>query len=422
MKPLKQVIPAILGGSQAVTADQREAMTWPVITSEDEAAVLRVLRHGDLSTHPVTRELEANYRDHFGVRHALAHCNGTSALLAAFFAIGLQPGDEVLAPTATFWASVLPMLWVGAVPVFCESEFDRLGIDPADAETRITSRTRAIVVTHLWGMPAKMTEILELARRHNLKVIEDASHAPGAVWRQRRCGTLGDVSVISLQTIKLAPAGEGGMLLTNDDALMERAICLGDVERIRELDSPAARFAGTGFGIKTRMAPLSAAVAQIQLRHMDERTARRTENIEYLSCRLEKMGLETFLPPPHIRRVYFQYIVRCRPTLTSLPRKMLVEALRAEGCDVSFPRYPLLHQQPFFTEGSFKSVARFGGLDRISVPTYNVDSLPKTTSVNTELMWLPSFPAASRELLDQYVCAFEKVLSHSEGILNRQCP
>src|SRR6185436_20194056 len=136
------------------------------ITIEEENAVLPVLRDGDLSLHPVTRALEDDYRRYFGARHALAHCNGTAALLAAFFALDLQPGDEVLVPSATFWASVLPMLWLGAVPVFCESEMERLGLDPEDAERRITPRTRAMVVVHLWGMPSKMTELLLLARKY----------------------------------------------------------------------------------------------------------------------------------------------------------------------------------------------------------------------------------------------------------------
>jgi dTDP-4-amino-4,6-dideoxygalactose transaminase len=195
--------PAILGGPRAVTLDGMAANRWPAITVEDEQAVLAVLRDGDLSLHQVTRELEADYRALFGVRHALAHCNGTAALLAAFSAIGLEPGDEVLVPSATHWASVVPMLWVGAIPVFCESELERMGIDPADAEKKITPRTRAIVVVHLWGLPSKMTELLQLATKYNLRIIEDASHAPGATWRERRCGTLGDVSVFSLQTSKL---------------------------------------------------------------------------------------------------------------------------------------------------------------------------------------------------------------------------
>jgi perosamine synthetase len=411
-----------MGGRKAVMLDQSEAMCWPIITAEDENAVLQVLRDGDLSLHPVTRALEADYSDYFGVRHALAHCNGTSALLAAFFAIGLQPGDEVLAPSATFWASVLPMLWVGAIPVFCESEFERLGIDPADAEMKITPRTRAIVVTHLWGMPAKMTKLMHLARTRGLKIIEDASHAQGALWRRRPCGALGDISVFSLQSSKLAPAGEGGILLTNDDELMERAICLGDIERIRKLHSPAARLAATSFGIKTRMAPLSAAVARLQLRRLEERNSRRTENIEYLSARLEKLGLETFASPPHIRRVYFEYLVRCRSRVTALPRPILVEALKAEGCDVSLPRYPLLHQQPIFTEGLFARIARLEGRTDISMPIYDGNALPKTAEVNEELLRLPAFPNANRELLDQYTDAFEKVLSHAEAIRRQALP
>lgn len=422
MTPLTESIPAIMGGPKAVTMDQSEAMRWPIITGEDEEAVLQVLRHGDLSLHPVTRDLEADYREYFRVRHALAHCNGTSALLAAFFAIGLEPGDEVLAPTATFWASVLPMLWVGAIPVFCESEFERLGIDPVDAEKKITRRTRAIVVTHLWGMPAKMTQLLDLAQRRNLKIVEDASHAHGAIWRQRLCGTLGDVCVFSLQSSKLAPAGEGGMLLTNNDAFMERAVCLGDIERIRQLSSPSARFAATSFGVKTRMAPLSAAVARVQLRQLKKRNSRRSENVEYLSSHLEKLGLETFASPPHIRRVYFEYVVRCHQPMTALTRAILVRALKAEGCDVSLPRYPLLHQQPIFTEGVFAKIARLQGGRHKPIPIYDMNALPRSTQVNEELLRLPGFPNASRALLDQYACAFEKVFLQAKAIVQSVAP
>jgi perosamine synthetase len=175
--------PAILGGDRAVTLDQSAANRWPIITQEDEAAVLEVLRDGDLSTHPVVRYLEDDYRRYFGTRHALAHCNGTAALLAAFFAADLQAGDEVIVPSATWWASVVPMLWLGALPVFAESEEQRGGLDPEDVERKVTSRTRAIVVVHLWGMPSRMTELLAIARKHHLIVIEDTSHAQGATWR-----------------------------------------------------------------------------------------------------------------------------------------------------------------------------------------------------------------------------------------------
>ena len=248
-------IPAILGGLPAVTSSHDEALRWPQIDAGDEAAVLEILRHGNISSHPIIRELEDRYAEFTGMPFALAHANGTSALHAAFFVLDLKPGDEVLVPSATFWASVLPIVWAGAIPVFCESEPDRLGIDPVDMEKKITARTRAVVVVHLWGLPAKMTEIYAVAQKHRLKIVEDAAHAHGATWRGRSCGSLGDICVFSLQGDKLAPAGEGGILLCRDEQYFERAVLFGDITRIIELDSPAKRFAATSFGVKTRIAP-----------------------------------------------------------------------------------------------------------------------------------------------------------------------
>jgi dTDP-4-amino-4,6-dideoxygalactose transaminase len=410
----KNALPAILGGSPAVTADHGPALAWPRLTAVDEAAVLAVLRSGNISTHPVIRDLERDYAAFTGRPYALAHANGTAALLAAFFAAGLGPGDEVLVPSATFWASVLPMLWLGAVPVFCESEDERLGIDPQDLEHRITERTRAIVVVHLWGYPAKMTALREIAEKHALLIIEDASHAHGARWRGEPCGALGDLSVFSLQGDKLAPGGEGGILLTARREFFERAVCLGDITRIRELDTPARRFAATSFGIKTRIAPLSAAVAAGQLRRLAANNEIRNGNIERLSTALEKMGFDTFLPPAHIRRVYFEFILRCRPQKVPLAIDRLIAALAAEGCRASRPRYPLLHQQPFFTEGHYARIARLPQAGPL--PRYRPDDLPRTAQASADFIRLPSFPNPCPKLLDQYIAAFEKVIHSAERI------
>jgi dTDP-4-amino-4,6-dideoxygalactose transaminase len=413
MNIYKMGLPAILGGDAAVTMDQKQANRWPIITIEDELAVLKILRDGNISTHPVIRELEGDYRAFTGMPYALSHCNGTAALLAAFFALDLHPGDEILVPSATFWASVLPMVWLGIVPVFCESEDERLGIDPHDMEKKITPKTRAVVVVHLWGMPSKVTEIFDVCRRHNLKIIEDASHAQGATWRGQLCGTLGDISVFSLQGSKLAPAGEGGMFLCRDYQYYERAICLGDITRIIELETAARRFAATSFGIKTRIAPVSAAIARGQLARLEENNARRNENLEYLSRQLENMGFDTFLPPEHIKRVYFEFLIRARKGEVKLPVPILIKALQAEGCRVSLPRYPLLHQQPFFTEGAFLRIMR---PDRDVPPRYLRDALPRTEKSGENFLSLPSFPNAPKELLDQYVRAMEKVLLHADQI------
>lgn len=404
--------PALLGGPRSVTLDQTDANRWPIITEEDEAAVLEVLRDGDLSTHPVTRELERDYAAYFGVEHALAHCNGTAALLAAFFALDLQPGDEIIVPSATWWASVLPMAWLGLVPVFAEVEPARLGLDPEDVARKITPRTRAIVVVHLWGMPSRMTGLLDLAARHGLRVIEDASHAHGARWRGRLCGTLGDIGIFSLQGHKLAPAGEGGIFLTRDAALMERATLLGDVVRIWELPTAARRFAATSFGVKTRMSPLNAAVARVQFRRLDERNARRNANLERLSRALEPLGFHTYQSPPHVRRVYFEFLIRADPARMQVGLARLIEALQAEGCDVQHPRYPLVHQQPFFTEGVYGQIARLP--PEIAAPVFLPEALPFTAAQNEGMLRLPCFPSATDELLDQYALAFRKCVESAE--------
>lgn len=400
-----------------MTLDQREANRWPIITDEDIAAVTEVLRSGELSLHGVTRALEDDYRRFLGVEHVVACCNGTSAIFAALHAFQLQPGDEVLVPSATYWASVMPVLWCGAVPVFCETETSQCGIDPQDAARKITPRTRAMILVHLWGMPSRLDELMELARRHKLKVFEDASHAHGATWRGRPVGTFGDAAVFSLQTNKLAPAGEGGILVTNDDAIAEHVTCLGHFERVIDLPTPARRFAGTGFGMKHRMAPLSAAVARVQLRHLAERNARRNENLVYLSQRLEPLGFNAFLPPPEAQRVYFMFMLENIEERTGLDTKRLVEALRAEGCEAAYPRYPLLHQQPVFTEDHFIDIARLRHLPRASLPTYRPDDLPRTIAANRRLLQLPPFPNATRELLDQYVEAFRKVVGAAKRLL-----
>lgn len=408
--------PAILGGRPTVSLDDKPANRWPIITDEDVAAVTAVLRSGELSLHGVTRELENDYRAFLGVKHALAYCNGTSGIFAALHAFGLRPGDEVIVPSATYWASVMPVLWCGAVPVFCESELDQQGLDPDDVVRKISPRTKAMIVVHLWGMPSKMDQLLEIAKRANLRVLEDASHAQGAEYRGRKIGTLGDAAVFSLQTTKLAPAGEGGMLVTNDDSIFEHAVCLGHYERIPSLNTASRRFAGTGFGLKHRMAPLSAALARTQLRHLGERNARRNENIGYVSRRLEALGFRTFLPTPDLDRVYFQFMILNDEARTGLDTQRLAVALRAEGCDVAYPRYPLLHQQPVFTEDRFIEIARLQHVLRAQLPTYRVDALPNTTAANKRLLQLPSFPNADRAILDQYVTAFEKVVAAAPEI------
>jgi dTDP-4-amino-4,6-dideoxygalactose transaminase len=390
-----------------VTIPQEAFLKWPVFSAAEEAAVLRIMRDGNVSTHPVIQELEADFRCFSGRGHALAHCNGTAALLAGFHSLGLQPGDEVLVPSATFWASVLPMVWCGLVPVFCESEAETLGIDPIDAERRITPRTRAIVMVHLWGLPCKVSEIRRLADAHGLKIIEDASHAHGASVGGVPCGRFGDVSVFSLQGDKLVPAGEGGVFLTDDETVYKRALCLGDITRIIRMPLPEMRFAATSFGIKTRIAPMSAALGRAMLARLPETNAIRNRNHHMLSEALESLGFDCFMAPAGTGRVYFEFIIRPRDPAMEVPR--LVEILRQLGCQVGLPRYPLLHQQPFFTEGHWLVTGRYP--EGAATHGLAATSLPRTEQTNGTLIHLPNFCHPDSEpLIQQYLAAFQRAI------------
>lgn len=409
-------LPAILGGEPAVTLEQDEALRWPIIETQDETAVLDVLHSGNLSLHPIVEELENQYKARTGRAFALTHNNGTSAILAGLHGIGIEPFDEVIVPSATWWSSVMPVLHCGGVPVFAELEPDCLGLDPEDVERKITDKTKAIVIVHLFGMPSKVDELVAIAEKHNLKILEDASHAHGATYKGKPIGSFGDVSIFSMQGNKLCPSGEGGILLCDHEEIWETAVRLGHYERLLHLESKNKYFAATGFGFKFRMAPMAAALAVSQLSKMDERNARRNKNCIALSKRLEQLGIETFLSHDGTERVYFEFLVRYDESMTGLPINDLTNALQAEGAMVAAPRYPLLHQQPVFTHDVWSKIARLPATIENPIHSYKPEDLPNTIRGNGTLLKLPSFPSATTELLDQYASAFEKVLAHADDI------
>jgi dTDP-4-amino-4,6-dideoxygalactose transaminase len=414
--------PAILGGSPAVTLDQSDANRWPILTNEDEEAVLDVLRSGEISINQNVADLENDYRSWLGCTYAVAHNNGTAAILAALHAFEIRPGDEVIVPSATWWSSVMPILHLGGVPVFAEIEPECLGLDPADVETKITDKTKAIVVVHLFGMPSKMKELRDVADRHGLKILEDASHAHGAMYHGAPIGTLGDAAVFSMQGNKLLPSGEGGMFLTDDQEMYEASLRLGHYERLLGLESMNKYFAATGFGFKFRMSPLSAAVARVQLKHLQERNAKRNANCIFLSKKLAQLGIEPFLAPEGVQRTYFEFLVRYDATATGLPIWDLAAALKAEGADVQAPRYPLLHQQPVFTHGVWAVIAQLSDDLDNDIRDYDKNDLPRTVAGNGSLLKLPAFPNADTPLLDQYAHAFAKVLAHADEIPRTEEP
>jgi perosamine synthetase len=191
---------AIFGGSKAVVSDPGDIFKWPIITKEDEDAVLEVLRRGAMSGTDVSRKFEEEFAVWQGTKYALGFNNGTSAIQAAMFACKVGVGDEIICPSVTYWASAAQVFSLGGTVVFADIDRDTLCINPKDIEHRISDRTKAIVVVHYLGHPADMDPIMEIANRHHIKVIEDVSHAQGGLYKGRKLGTIGHVGAMSLMS------------------------------------------------------------------------------------------------------------------------------------------------------------------------------------------------------------------------------
>ncbi len=267
---------ALFGGQKAVTLPADDMFKWPIITKEDEEAALEVLRRGGMSGTDVTKAFEQDYCNWIGSKYALGHSSGTASLLAAMYGVGLGVGDEMITASVTYWATAIQCVDLGATPVFVDIDPKTMCIDPSKIEAAISPRTKAIMVVHAYSCVADMDPIMEIARKHNLKVIEDVSHAHGALYKGRKVGTIGDVGAMSLMSGKSLAIGEAGILVTDDLEIYERAVCLGHYERMGTLSWEGAPyfkpFSGLPLGgYKFRMHQLSSAVGRVQLAHYDER-------------------------------------------------------------------------------------------------------------------------------------------------------
>jgi perosamine synthetase len=408
---------AAAGRGPAVTLPHLKE--WPVYDDETADRVRRLVLEGrtfDYGRRPELDALEDAFAAYHGGGLALTVNSGTSALLSAFIGVGISPGDEVLCPAATFIATVTPLLMIGAVPVLCDCEPDTGNIDPADAESRITPRTRAIVVTHLWGHPCAMDEIVALAERHQLSLIEDCSHAHGATYKGRIVGTFGDAAAFSIGSGKMVSGGMAGMLLTRDHEVYDRACLLGHFRRrSREtVKTPSyAAFSNTGYGANLRASPVAAVLALSHLRQLDSLIDRKRQNLERLSAGLADIGgFEPPLTRPAVTRgAWYGYKVRWQapgsPTEPSI--EDVVRALKAEGCDVDPPGSPPLNTLMIFQTADNRlyrptpsNAHRF---------TYKVGDFPVAEAIYRKTM---SFPANKlygdvTPLIDQYVLACTKV-------------
>jgi perosamine synthetase len=298
---------------------------------EEEELVLSVVRSGQLAQGPMVARLEKGFAELAGVEHAIAVSNGTVALAAALRALGIGPGDEVIAPAFTFIATANAILDVGASVRFADIGLDDFGMDPASLAERITPRTKAVIGVDLFGQPADWAPIMELAQGHDLAVIEDACQAVGATYQGRRAGSFG-VGCFSLYATKNMTTGEGGMVTTDDAAIAEML-------RTMRNQGMRQRYAYEMQGYNYRMTDLQAALGVPQLARMADVTERRRRNAARLSEGLA--GIPGIVAPqvlPGRDHVWHQYTIRVTDD-AALSRGQLQEALgdRGVGSGVYYP-------------------------------------------------------------------------------------
>jgi perosamine synthetase len=420
---------AVFGGPKAVQDDAGDMFTWPIVTADDEAAVLDVLRRGAMSGTEVTRQFEDEYAVWQGTRYALGHSSGTAALHAAMFACGVGVGDEIISPSITYWASCLPAFSLGATVVFAEIDPETLCLDPQDVEHRITERTKAIVVVHYLGHPAEMDPLMEIARRHKVKVIEDVSHAHGGLYRGRKVGALGDVAAASLMAGKSLAIGEAGMLTTDDRHIYERALAFGHYERFRadaDLQTEELReFVGLPLGgHKYRMHQVSAAVGRVQLRTYDARMAEIQRTMHYFWDRLEGTpGMRSHRPAKESGSTMGGwYAARGRyvpEELGGLSVTRFAQAVRAEGVPCSPGVNAALHLHPLFNTAD---VYGHGKPTRLAHAARDVrqpaGSLPVSERIGALTYSIPWFKHFRPEIVDQHVAAFQKVAASYRDLLS----
>jgi dTDP-4-amino-4,6-dideoxygalactose transaminase len=341
------------------------------IKPEIDAAVTKVLESGSYVLGEPVREFEAEFARFCGATEAVALNSGTSALHLALLAAGIGPGDEVITVPFTFIATVSAIVYTGARPVLVDVDSETLNIDVAAIERAITPRTKAVIPVHLYGNPARMDEIMDVARRYRLTVIEDAAQAHGAEYKGKRVGGIGDMGCFSFYPGKnLGAYGEGGAVVTNNPEDAAKIRMLRDWGQDRKYHHPVV-------GYNYRMDAIQGAILGVKLRHLERWTEMRRAHAALYGKLLGDAGLR--LPPEARadRHVYHQYTIRIQG------RDRLQNLLTAEGIQTGI-HYPVpLHLQPVF--------AGFG---------YGSGDFPVSESAAQQVLSLPVFPEMTRSQVE----------------------
>jgi dTDP-4-amino-4,6-dideoxygalactose transaminase len=296
--------------------------TWPYFAEDEIEAAVRVLRSGKVNywTGQEGRLFEQEFAQFAGCRYAVALTNGSVALELALLALGIGEGDEVVVTSRTFVASASSVVLVGAKPIFADVDPDSGNITAETVRAVLTPRTKAIIAVHLGGWPCEMDELMQLAREHDLWVIEDCAQAHGATYKGRPVGSLGHVAAWSFCQDKImTTGGEGGMLTTNDERIWEKAWSYKDHGKSYEAvyhrqHPPGFRWLHESFGTNWRMTELQAAIGRVVLRKVPEWVATRRRYAQILTERFRQLpALRVTVPPAHIQHAYYRYYVYVRP-------------------------------------------------------------------------------------------------------------
>lgn len=404
---------AVLGGLPVRT---KPFPSWPVFGEAEEARLLRTLRSGNWGKlhGQEVGEFEQRFASMHGCKHGIGVVNGTVSLRIALMAAGIRAEDEVIVPPYTFISTASAVIEANAIPVFADIDLNTFNLDPAAVEAAITPRTRAIIPVHFAGQPADMAAIMAIAEAHDLTVIEDAAHAHGASVAGRPAGSLGHVASFSFQSSKNLTAGEGGILITNDDGLAESCRSIHNCGRVPD----GLWYEHHVVSGNYRLGEFQGAILNCQLERLEEQTGTRDANGRYLAARIGALpGLfPQARPADCTRHSYHLFMLRLDAARFGAPRAAVLRALDAEGIPCSGGYGFSLPHQPLFRNKAFGPFLA-GASARLD---YQQTRCPVSDLICREqCIWLEQhLLLGSRADNDDIVHAFEKVYEHREA-LNR---
>lgn len=403
---------ALHGGDKAVTLPPP---VWPVVGDIEVQWMTEVVRSGKWSwMGPHERAFCEEYARFIGIRHCLCLANGTVTLQCALQAVGVEPGHEVIVPGLTWVATAQAAIDIGADVVFADIDPETLCLDPAAFEAAITPRTKAVIPVHLYGCMCDMDAIMEIARKHDIKVVEDTAHQQGSRWRDQGAGGIGDAGSYSFQQSKVLTSGEGGAITCNDDEVYETAFCLKQVGWRPDLKTP-----GNHYGHNYRITEMQAVLLRAGLMRLPEQTRVREENAARIAAGLEALGgpLRVARRDPRVTtQAYYGLTLVYEPTKAEgITRDQYCAALQAEGCPMGAPYAPA-YRNPLLNLYDRTSPIPFRNPNLLQ--NYATLRLPATERASTETaVILPhTHLLGSPAYIDQLLSAVEKVNANLDAI------